>query len=444
MSLQHLEKHLERDLEKINYLLKPWRLESDGVEDVVIIGAGMAGMAAAFALLRLGIQKIKIFDQAPEGKEGPWLNFARMKTLRSPKTWMGPALFLPSLTFEAWYEAQFGRQSWEDLGKIPTAQWMEYLHWYGKVLKLPIKNEVELLSIHPLGNHLKLTLSHGEVKTHKVVLATGRMGFGGPSIPEFIKKHPKLKWAHTNEIIDFTCFKGLRIGVLGVGASGFDAAAVALESGAKGVDLFTRRAAVPNVNVERELFFPGCFLGYSNLSDEQRFNHYAHSFSKGSPPPKEALERVSGHPNFHLHLGVDVEKMIDCYDFLILATGFAVDGSKQRELKPFFEEILLWKDRGFSKPAKLGEFPYLGPHFEFREKREGRAPFLNNIYCFNYGSTLSHSGLGSEIPSISYGAERLARGIARDFYLKDQKLHFEKFKGYNTPEFTLEEFDFCP
>ena len=39
--------------------------------------------------------------------------YARMDTLRSPKTLTGPALGVPSLTFRAWYEAKYGLDAWE-------------------------------------------------------------------------------------------------------------------------------------------------------------------------------------------------------------------------------------------------------------------------------------------------------------------------------------------
>lgn len=70
---------------------------------------------AAFALLSGGISNIRIFDRNPAGKEGPWMNYARMETLRSPKTLPGPSYGFASLTFRAWYEAQFGTEAWEIL-----------------------------------------------------------------------------------------------------------------------------------------------------------------------------------------------------------------------------------------------------------------------------------------------------------------------------------------
>ena len=62
----------------------------------------MCGLVASFALLAGGIRNIRIFDRSPEGFEGPWLTFARMDTLRSPKTLPGPALGIPSLSYRAW------------------------------------------------------------------------------------------------------------------------------------------------------------------------------------------------------------------------------------------------------------------------------------------------------------------------------------------------------
>ena len=81
-------------------------------------------------------------------------------------------------------------------------------------------------------------------------------------------------------------------------------------------------------------------------------------------------------------------------------------------------------------------------YFEFLENSEKEAPFLKDIHCFNYGSTLSLTVLGSEIPPMPYGAELLANGIAADLFLKDRQKHYEKFKSYNDPEYLMEEFSF--
>lgn len=441
MGLQALEQKIASDLELLNYPPKPWRIETEGVLDAAIIGAGMAGLTTAFALLRLGVNKIQLFDENPPGKEGPWATYARMKTLRSPKQWMGPAMHLPSLAYASWHQAKFGKSSWETLGKIPTLLWMDYLTWYGKVLKLPIQNNTKLLSIHP-GKPLELKFSGHTVRAHKAILATGRAGFGGPEIPPFMKNVPKNQWAHTNERIDFSSLKGKRIGIIGAGPAGFDAAATALDHHAKSVDLHVRRERLPQVNKGRELFFRGCFSGYYGLDDQEKWKFACLTADQGIPPPREALERIAQYPHFRFHPKTEMETILDSYDFLILATGLAVDGMKQPELKHLIDDILLWKDKGFEDPPKMGNHPYLGPSFEFLEKKKGKAPHLKNIYCFNYGSRLSHSGLGTEIPPISFGAERLAEGIAADFFLQDKEAYYERIKTCNIAEFQYDEFPF--
>ena len=53
--------------------------------DVLIVGAGQSGLCIAFALMRDRVRNILAIDRAPEGREGIWVTFARMPTLRSPK-----------------------------------------------------------------------------------------------------------------------------------------------------------------------------------------------------------------------------------------------------------------------------------------------------------------------------------------------------------------------
>lgn len=89
-SLAALEGRLRRDLELLVEPAQVWtpgskRQPDIDTYDVVIVGAGMAGLTAAFALMRIGIRNIMLFDKADKGQEGPWVTFARMETLRSPK-----------------------------------------------------------------------------------------------------------------------------------------------------------------------------------------------------------------------------------------------------------------------------------------------------------------------------------------------------------------------
>src|SRR6185369_11230055 len=234
----------------------PERFAPDGkrVLDVLVVGAGMCGQTAGWNLLREGIRNIRVIDQAPYRREGPWNTTARMPILRSPKHLTGPDLGVPSLTFRAWYEAQHGGDGWEQLYKVKRLDWMDYLLWVRKVVDLPVENDVGLERVEPADKYLKATLSTGEsLQVRNVVLANGRDGSGGfkwPNFPSFDPADPKRagKVFHTLEDIDFGKFMGKRIGVLGVLATAIDNTATALESGAREAICYARRPHLPQVN----------------------------------------------------------------------------------------------------------------------------------------------------------------------------------------------------
>jgi hypothetical protein len=46
-----------------------------------------------------------------------------MRTLRTPKHLTGLDYGMPSLTFQAFYEARFGLAAWHKLDKIPKEMW---------------------------------------------------------------------------------------------------------------------------------------------------------------------------------------------------------------------------------------------------------------------------------------------------------------------------------
>jgi len=105
------------------------RLGPDGrpALDVLVVGAGQSGLATAFGLMRSQVSNILVLDKTEEGQEGPWLTYARMHTLRSPKHFTGPDLDIPSLTYQSWHEARFGGEDWRNLDLISRELWAEYL-----------------------------------------------------------------------------------------------------------------------------------------------------------------------------------------------------------------------------------------------------------------------------------------------------------------------------
>ena len=459
--LAALEARLHEDLRFLCYPEKSWVPARKGVIDTVIVGGGMCGMLAWLALTTGGIRNVRILDRSPMGFEGPWLTYARMETLRSPKQLTGPAYGHGALTFQAWFRAQFGARAWEELDKIPRPMWMDYLRWYRKVLEVPVENGVSMDLVEPEGELLRLHVSGAETGTlvaRRLVFATGREGTGEPNVPAFVRPLPRSFWAHSVEEVDFTALKGKRVAVVGVGASAVENAAEALEHGAAEVRLLIRRKEMPWINKMMGIGNFGFTCGYAALSDEWRWRFMQYSFATQTPAPRGSTLRVSRHPNAYFHFGKGVATASEvqgeiqmgfsdgtCYtaDFLILGTGFTIDPMTRTEFGKTAGNILLWEDvytppEG-EKSADLGRFPYLNPDFSFREKRPGTAPWLKNVYCFNYGATASLGKVSGDIPGVSDGAAWLAREIAASLYEEDVHLHWQGMLDYDKPELQGDE-----
>ena len=389
-----------------------------------------------------------------------------METLRSPKELTGPALGLPALTFRAWYESQFGHSAWTALDKIPRLQWADYLRWYRRVLDLDVRSRQAVLDVQPRGDgvvqiDLEDRAQHPadgrprryRVRARHLVLATGRDGLGGPWVPEWAHALPRDRWMHSGGDWDGAALRGLRVAVVGAGASAMDAAATALEHGAARVDLLIRRQQLPLINKGKGAGSPGMAHGFWTLPDrwKWRFRHYINV--QQVPPPHGSTLRVSRHANAHFHLGaaalgaqlrsdgalrIDTAKGPLVADRVIFCTGFRSNWALRPEFHSFAPCVRLWRDRFEAEPDQvddeLAEAPDLGPHFEFLPKRTVDCPGLDRVHCFNYAATLSHGAATGDIPQITEGAQRLARGIAARLLADDVRSHFETMQRYAEPE----------
>lgn len=467
--LAALEARVREDLRFLGVPGKPWVPATEAgepVTDVVIVGGGMCGLVAWLALASGGMGRVRILDRSAEGREGPWLTYARMETLRSPKQLPGPALGHGALTFQAFFRAQFGAAAWEELDKIPRPMWMDYLRWYRRVVGAPVENGVSVDRVEPEGRLLRLHLSGAaepSILARKLVMATGRDGTGVPNIPAFVRGVPRHLWAHSSDAIDFAALKGRRVAVVGVGASAVDNAAEALEHGAAEVRHLVRRAEMPTVNKMMGIGSFGFTAAYPSLPDEWRWRFMNYSFVTQTPAPRGSTLRVSRHPNAYFHFGSAVSRVEPRgpgllvrfadgaaleTDFLILGTGFVTDPMARTEFGDAAAAIALWRDVYTPPPGEenedLGRFPYLADDFTFREKVPGTAPWLGNVYCFNYGATASLGKVSGDIPGISEGAAWLARAIAARLYHEDIERHWHDLQAYATPELLGDEWRASP
>lgn len=448
------------DLARLNFPAANWVPPADGPDgrpmlDALVVGGGMCGQTATFALLREGVRNLRCVDRAPYGREGPWATFARMDTLRSPKHLNGPDLGVASLTYRAWHEAKFGAQSWEKLHKIARLDWAAYLLWVRETAGLPIENEVEVISLElearSIGVTLKILGEKKKIHARKVVLALGREGSGAPRWPKFATFNPANRGKnvfHSTDDIDFRNLAGKRIGILGAGSSAFDNAGEALEAGAKQVVMFARRPILPQVNKSKWTAFPGFQLGYASLDDAHRWRLYTYIFSEQVPPPYESVQRCERHAGFSLRFSenwtdiladssgaiVVSKKAKERFDAVIVCTGFEVNLVDRPELASFRDSIETWRSHApEDEAARFPEevrFPYLGDAFQL----QGTASELGRVHLFNWGATMSHGALAGDIPGLETGAARLAQGVARDLFLADADLHWQRLLAHNEDE----------
>jgi xanthine/CO dehydrogenase XdhC/CoxF family maturation factor/cation diffusion facilitator CzcD-associated flavoprotein CzcO len=474
--LDALAERVRRDLRLLNYPQRDWlapraraRHDADrdtAIYDVIIVGAGQGGLAAAFGLMRERVRNLLVVDQNPLDRAGPWLNFARMHTLRTPKHVTGPDGGIPSLTPQAFYEAQHGPGSWDAVGLLPKETWAAYLAWYRRTLEIPVRADTRVGALRwdaderawlvpcvgareQPANQASQTLC-----ARRVVLATGIEGSGQWEVPRLISESlPAHVYAHTHAAIDFAALRGKRVAVLGAGASAFDNAAMALEHGASEVRVHFRRAELVRVNAYRWAEFVGYLRHFGELPDADKWRFTSQILRMGQLPPADTLQRASRHAGFHLQAGSEWRSLgmradtvvidtsvgrFEC-DYVIVGTGFVTDLRLRPELTEIEALIARWADR-YTPPAgerheDLARHPYLGPHFEFTERKPRTAPYLEYLYNYTFGGLPSLGFGGASISGMKYSIPRLVAGITGSLFVEDRTQHYQSLCAYAEREF---------
>ncbi|RYL93467.1 NAD(P)/FAD-dependent oxidoreductase [Sporolactobacillus sp. THM7-4] len=467
MSLEALNERVKKDLSCLAFSgsewVRPIKSPEGHVYDAVIVGGGQCGLGIAFGLLLERVSNILVIDENPEGLEGPWVTYARMMTLRTPKDLTPVDLGIPSLTFRSWWEAQHGEESWQVMDKIPRGDWMDYLRWYRHILNLPVINEVKLNLIEPLkeGIH-RLHISgpgapSATLIARKVILATGIQGGGEWHVPAMIKKKlPHSLYAHSSEMITFDELRGKKIAVLGGGASAFDNANYTLSEGAAEVHVFVRRNHLPRINPIRQMEPSGMIAHFHALSDADKYTVMAHFFKHNQPPTNDTFRRASSWPGFHLHLGapwLDVEAKDKnaiittsegkfSFDFLIICTGLVTDPALRPELKLVEKHIARWGDR-YKAPEEVADpvldaHPYLSSGFAFLSRDQEGEKLLHGLFAFNYSAMISCGLSASALSGMKYSIPRIVHAVADQLFLDDREENLKDYFSYDEAEFVSE------
>ncbi len=462
IGLAALEAELTRQLSLIGFGGADWtrpRAHPQGhVFDVIIVGGGQSGLAAAFGLLRERVSNILIIDENPTGYEGPWETYARMITLRTPKE-LNPIDFgVPALTYRAWWEAQHGPAGWEAVDKIARGDWMEYLRWYRRVLALPVRNDTRLNAIEPVGDGLHKLHVEGQAAllARKVILATGIQGGGEWHTPDMVKHAlPRHLYAHTSEPVDYASMAGKTIGILGGGASAFDNANAALTLGVSEVHVFIRRKVLPRINPIRFMERVGFTGRYPVLSDTEKYAVMVSFLGHNQPPTNDTFERAASWPGFDLHMGspwtgvehvdgkvrVTTPNSTHDFDFVLLSTGLVSDPALRPELAGLSPHIARWADR-FSpageRNALIDAHPYLGPGFELLPRTPEGEALLHGLFAFNYSALISLGLSASALSGLQTALPRLVRGVTDQLFLDDRDMLIADLIAYDEAEFVGE------
>jgi FAD-dependent urate hydroxylase len=460
--LAALEAQVRDDLAKTSHPSAPWlepKVGADGKPalDVLIVGGGQSGLATAFGLMRSQVTNILIIDKADEGKEGPWLSYARMYTLRSPKDFTGPDLDVPSLAYQSWHEARFGKEDWQKLDLIPRELWAEYLLWFRRAVGLTVRNGCELLEIVPASGGLLAAMVANDGATEvlyarKIVLATGQEAMGNWTIPEPLRHLPPTRVVRASDDIDFGALAGRTVVVIGAGATAFDNAAMALEAGAAEVHLLCRRAEIQVIQPYRWLTFRGFLRHFCDLDDAWRWRFMRAILELREGFPQATYDRCARFSNFHLHEGSPIEAAHETGEqielrtprgvlrahFVISGAGTEIDFAERRELKNFAGNIATWSDR-YQPPQdeqspRLGRYPYLADDYALNELVAGVTPWIGNIHVFAFASTMSFGPSGSSVNAMTTAIPKLVHGLTRGLFRADVERHWKSFEAYDVAQ----------
>ena len=455
--LAWLEDRVHHEIELLRHNYQPWvppTTDENGrpVLDVLVIGGGLYGLGLAWGLMRAKVTNILVVDKAPAGREGPWATFARMKTLRTAKELTGIEFGIPSLSVRAYWEAKFGKASWQSLFRIPRPEWMAYLEWFRDILELPVQNHTEVLSIDGNADLVKVTVRRdGKITVmaaRHVVLATGLLGSGGKHIPTDLVTHlPVDRWAHAADEIDFSKLKDADVAVLGAGASAFDNAITAAEHGANRAWLFCRRSELPWLSAKKGLENAGFMRHFADFPDIYRWRFVKAITETPIPPPRHTIERALNLDNFALQLDspwlaarMDGDKVevrtpdsTDKFDFLIFGTGFDMDIDQRPELAALSPHFLRWRHRftppkGEENDVLLGQ-PYLGAACEFQEREPGTCPVLGRVSMLGAAATLSIGPMFGGLNGIKFVLERVVDATCHALMMENLDTFYENFEN---------------
>ncbi len=144
-------------------MTRPGHQTSPRPVDVLIIGAGQAGLATAYWLTRTSELTVLVVDAHEVGRV--WLERWNSLTLFTPRRFSG----LPGLPFP------------RGVGCPSRLEMARYLQRYAELFELPVETGLRVQRLSRAGDRFLAKTAHGDVVARQVVLATGP--FHEPRVP---------------------------------------------------------------------------------------------------------------------------------------------------------------------------------------------------------------------------------------------------------------------
>lgn len=180
--------------------------------DVVVVGAGQAGLALGYYLKQQGARFL-IIDAASEVGES-W-----------QRRWDSLTLFTPA-QFDQLPGLPLQRAAGTFPGKDEVAR---YLARYAEVFELPLRLNTEALALSVRAGGYRIEAHAGEVEAHQVVVATG--AFQRPYVPSFSRDlDPNVNQLHSSSYENPGALEPGGVLVVGAGNSGWQIAEETAES----------------------------------------------------------------------------------------------------------------------------------------------------------------------------------------------------------------------
>ena len=272
-----------------------------------------------------------------------------------------------------------------------------------------------------------------------MVLANGRDGLGGPYTPEIFRGLDPRFVMHSLGEIDFSKLRGKTVGVIGAGSTACDCAAEALEHGAAHAAMLVRRADVPRINKNMGIGSAGFWQGFYSLTDAQKWEIVNYVDDQGVPAAAQLDAALQPQQEFLDHRALRGARRggsrwargarhharqarVRSRDPGDRPRGRLEPAAGIRRAQAARPALARSFRAGWDADYAQAEHPYLGAHFEFLP-REGAPTWVNRIHCFNYAATMSHGPISGDIPAISIGAERTARGVVNALFAEDYAAH---------------------